>query len=173
MQSMRCDLHKTVYTSKTETDNYIYGSANVVGLMCLKVFCGNNNQLFEQLEQPAMKLGSAFQKVNFLRDINDDSMVLGRVYFHQLVNSTINDNIKQQLITDIESDFKQAYEGIKLLPKNCRLAVLTAYLYYLCLLYKIKKTPAEHLAKKRVRIPGTIKFAILAKAIIVNKLQLV
>lgn len=129
LNSMKLDLEKQNYNSKLELDNYIYGSADVVGLMCLKVFCNNNNTLFEQLKIPAIKLGSAFQKVNFLRDLKNDTQNLHRKYFPQLIDMEFDEKIKNEIISDIENDFEIAYTGIVKLPKTCHKAVFTAYNY--------------------------------------------
>jgi len=172
LNSMRSDLYKTVYASKCETDNYIYGSADVVGLMCLKVFCKGNNQQFEQLKEPAMHLGSAFQKVNFLRDLRCDAEDLGRTYFHQLKAGDFTEESKLLIIQEIETDFDIAYQGIKQLPADARVAVLLAYIYYLKLLIKLKNTPAAKIKKKRIRIPDSLKLYYMMKAVVLGKLNL-
>lgn len=173
LKSMKTDLQKADFTSKSEIDDYIYGSADVVGLMCLKVFCNGNDSLFKELEIPAMKLGSAFQKVNFLRDLKADMQELGRRYFPELVQHTLNDNIKLLLIQEIESDFKIAYSGIRRLPGRSKLAVLIAYYYYRRLLVKIKNTTATEILNKRIRVSNPRKIALLFKASVVYKLKLI
>ena len=170
LSSMRSDLFKTKYSTKNEIDNYIYGSADVVGLMCLVVFTNGNPALYESLKQPAMRLGSAFQKVNFLRDLKSDSEFLNRQYFPEMVNGVFDDKIKDAIIEDIESDFRIARKGIAALPGNSRIAVLIAFYYYRQLVRKIKQTPADLLMATRIRISGALKVALLVKALIIDKL---
>lgn len=172
LKSMRIDLFKSKYNSRKETDEYIYGSAEVVGLMCLKVFVNGKEELYNELQIPARKLGAAFQKVNFLRDIKNDTELLNRKYFHDLVDKKFDDSIKNSLIRDIESDFAASLYGMKRLPENSRLGVLIAYLYFKNLLKRISKTPAEKLLSKRIRVPDFIKIILLGKAHFMNKLNL-
>lgn len=172
MNSMKMDLGKKLYLSKTETEQYVYGSANVVGLMCLKVFCHDKPKLFEQLVKPAEMLGSAFQKVNFLRDLKADTEGLDRFYFSNFDQHNFTEANKIEIIAEIENEFAIAYQGIKQLPGRSRLAVLTAYKYYLSLLRKIKKTEAAEILKKRIRISNTYKLTLMAKAAIQYKLNL-
>lgn len=169
LSSMKFDLYKTTYSNKQEIDNYIYGSADVVGLMCLKVFCNGNEVLFNELKLNALKLGSAFQKVNFLRDLKNDTENLGRFYFPEILNQTFDENTKKTIIQDIENDFKIALAGIKKLPKNSELAVYIAFLYYSGLLKKIKNTKAKKIISQRIRISNFLKFSLLIKAIIKYK----
>lgn len=157
LTSMKYDLDKKNYENKLEADTYIYGSADVVGLMCLRVFTDGDEVYFNKLKKPAMKLGSAFQKVNFLRDLKNDTEDLGRIYFPNLVNGEFNEASKQTIIKDIEADFREAFEGIKQLPKSTRVAVLSAYYYYLELLLKIKNIPAKEIMISRVRISDSRK----------------
>ncbi len=171
--SMRTDLHKTRYTSKNEIDAYIYGSADVVGLMCLAVFTNGNSEMYENLKASAMRLGSAFQKVNFLRDLKNDTESLDRQYFPEIKNGLFNDSVKDEIIEDIENDFIAARKGISALPGNAKLAVLIAFYYYRCLVRKIKKTPAKKLIVTRIRISETLKMALLLKAYFIHKLRLV
>ncbi len=173
LTSMRRDLLKKEYSNKGETDEYIYGSADVVGLMCLKVFCDGNEVIFNELKNPAMKLGSAFQKVNFLRDLKNDLNILGRQYFHKVNKLNFSDDIKSQIIDDIKKDFEEALDGLKKLPGNVKLAVTVAYYYYLALLKKIEKTPAQKIMIERIRISNLLKFFIIVKALIMNKLKLI
>lgn len=173
LSSMKLDIQKNQCSSRDELNKYIYGSAEVVGLMCLKVFCNNNNELFESLKHSAIKLGAAFQKVNFLRDLKNDIQELGRVYYPQLINTQLNENIKNAIINDIENDFEEALKGIKQLPTNSKLAVYTAYLYYRVLLRKIKKTKAHVIMKKRIRVSNFTKTLLIIKAILQNKLNLI
>ena len=172
LNSMRADLEKKAYKTKLESDQYIYGSADVVGLMCLKVFCQNNESLFQSLREPAMRLGSAFQKVNFLRDLRDDVYLLGRTYFPDFSIEDFDEQVKERLVKEIEADFEASYAGIRQLPDNSRLAVTVAYKYYLSLLKKIRQTPASLLLSKRIRVDNFHKFALLSGAVIKNTLHL-
>lgn len=173
MQSMKADLNKQVYRTKEETDNYIHGSANVVGLMCLKVFTKGDEAHYNSLRVPAMKLGSAFQKVNFLRDINSDISELQRTYFSNINFNDFNDDAKQTLINEIKLEFEEAYEGIKHLPGRSKLAVLTAYMYYLNLLRKIELTPSCKIMEMRIRISDFKKTLLLIKAMFMYKFKLI
>jgi phytoene/squalene synthetase len=173
LTSMKYDLDKKNYENQLETDTYIYGSADVVGLMCLRVFTDGDEVYFNKLKKPAMKLGSAFQKVNFLRDLKNDTEDLGRIYFPNLVNGEFNEASKQIIIKDIEADFKEAFEGIKQLPKSTRIAVLSAYYYYLELLLKIKNIPAKQIMVSRVRISDSKKIRLLLKAKFLCKLNMI
>jgi phytoene/squalene synthetase len=173
LESMKSDLSKTTYAHKSEIDAYIYGSADVVGLMCLKVFTNGDDQLFNSLKEPAMKLGSAFQKVNFLRDLKNDLEFLDRQYFPEMNERIFNENVKMAIIKDIENDFSSARKGILNLPKGARVAVLIAFYYYRRLLKKIRHTPANTLISTRIRIPAILKTALLVKALVVNKLNLI
>lgn len=170
LRSMRFDLEKQTYHTDKEIDEYIYGSAEVVGLMCLKVFCEGNTELFEQLQESAKSLGSAFQKVNFLRDLNSDVTKLNRTYFPQLTGKTLNEKTKLDIIMDIEHDFDHAFEGIKELPVKARSAVLIAYYYYKRLLTKIKRTPAAEIMQSRIRVSNAKKLILIGKAQVANKL---
>ena len=173
LSSMKRDLEKKDYYKKSETDEYIYGSADVVGLMCLKVFCNGNDALYNELEFSAMKLGSAFQKVNFLRDLKNDIENLDRRYFPQIDEKTFNNDHKIALINDIEKDFNIAYIGIKKLPGRSKLSVLIAYNYYRNLLIKIKNTQAHQIMETRIRISNARKIGLLVKTLLVYKLRLV
>ena len=168
---MRADLEKKEYKTKEESKDYIYGSADVVGLMCLKIFCQNDNNLFENLYKPAMRLGSAFQKVNFLRDLKEDSLSLGRNYFAEFSIEKFDEKSKLELIKEIEDDFKEAKLGINNLPKGSQLAVLIAYKYYLCLLRKIKRTPSEKIIEKRIRVSDFNKLLLLITTVIKYKIN--
>ena len=168
MKSMRMDLVKNIYRTDAEYKEYIYGSADVVGLMCLKVFVGGNEEQYQTLKPTAMRLGSAFQKVNFLRDINNDINELHRVYFPILSDNELNEAVKEEIIKDIDEDFRVALEGIKKLPKNSKKGVYAAYLYYSKLTNKIKKSPVEFLLKERIRIPNRVKIWILVSLYISN-----
>lgn len=173
MKSMKMDLTKKHYLSKAETDAYIYGSANVVGLMCLKIFCSGNDKLFDELVKPAEMLGSAFQKVNFLRDLKADTEGLDRTYFSNFDKNHFDENAKKELISEIETEFNIALSGLKRLPGRSKLAVLTAYNYYRSLLLKIKRTDASSILKKRIRISNTRKMTLMAKAAIEYKFKIV
>ena len=169
LTSMKCDLEKKSYETEEEIASYIYGSADVVGLMCLKVFCRADEALFERLKQPAMRLGSAFQKVNFLRDLREDYVLLGRLYFPGVALESFNEEAKNSLIREIDQDFCEAYEGIRQLPRESRLPVYVAYRYYRQLLHIIQKTPAPSLISRRVRVGDVQKMLILLTAVLKNK----
>jgi len=173
LKSMKLDLSRLEHNSKDETDEYIYGSAEVVGLMCLKVFVNKDENLYNELKIPARKLGSAFQKVNFLRDLKNDTENLKRQYFHNLAGSNFDEEIKAEIIRDIENDFSSSVAGMKKLPRNSRLGVMIAFYYYKNLLKKIKRTPAERLLEKRIRVPDIIKMLLLYKAVLANKYNIV
>lgn len=164
MQSMRLDLHKTVYKTEKEYQDYIYGSADVVGLMCLKVFVKGDVEAYNSLKGQAMKLGSAFQKVNFLRDLKTDYDHLNRSYFPGVNLNALDENSKHKLIEEIESDFKQAFHGIHQLPVEARLGVYTAYVYYHRLLKKLKKTPSVEIKNARIRVANYEKIGLLAQS---------
>lgn len=164
LNSMRLDLQKTTYHTKEEYEDYIYGSADVVGLMCLMVFAEGDKAKYNELKSYAMKLGSAFQKVNFLRDMNHDFETLGRTYFPNLDFKNLTMDDKSQIISEIELDFEEALKGIKLLPASSRFGVFTAYKYYKNLLVKIKRTHYSELMKKRIRINNFSKLTIVGKS---------
>ena len=172
LSSMKADLQKKEYKSQSEINDYIYGSADVVGLMCLRVFCKGDLTLFQSLVVPAMRLGSAFQKVNFLRDIKEDIQQLGRFYFPQVSVNKMDEDTKAELVKDIEKDFEVAYSGIRRLPADSRLAVIVAYKYYRRLLRKIKQTPATELMSKRIRVSDGRKFWLLITSVVKHKLNL-
>lgn len=170
LRSMKADLVKQKYRTDDELKEYIYGSADVVGLMCLRVFVRGDRSLYDALEAPAMRLGTAFQKVNFLRDLRSDTHGLGRSYFPGYDEHHFTEASKQALIMDIKSDFDAAYEGIRRLPKEVGTAVLVAYYYYLELLRKISRTPADVLISRRIRVSDGRKFLLLVKALVLWKL---
>ncbi len=172
LKSMKTDLVKQDHNTRDETAEYIYGSAEVVGLMCLRVFVLGDEKLYNELEAPAKRLGSAFQKVNFLRDIKDDTNLLNRKYFHTVIESGFDEKVKKEITGDVDEEFRDALQGIKKLPSNSRLGVLVAFYYYKKLLVIIRKTPAEKLLKQRVRVPDFVKLFLLIKAYIINKLNL-
>jgi phytoene synthase len=161
---MKMDLHKHKYTSREEYQEYIYGSADVVGLMCLHVFVEGDMEEFNRLKPNAMSLGSAFQKVNFLRDLNADFKLLDRTYFPNLNLSDFDEKSKTAIIKDIEKDFDHALEGIFMLPKSARLGVYTAYKYYKKLLIKLKNTPSRKIQSARIRVPNYQKMGVLAQS---------
>ncbi|MDA8758357.1 MAG: phytoene/squalene synthase family protein [Flavobacteriaceae bacterium TMED42] len=164
LKSMNMDLHKQKYNSKEEYQEYIYGSADVVGLMCLNVFLEGDNDGYKQLKPQAMALGSAFQKVNFLRDLNADFKELDRTYFPNLDLSDFNEKSKASIIEEIEKDFDLALEGIFMLPESARLGVYTAYKYYRKLLVKLKNTPSRKIQSARIRVPNYQKMGVLAQS---------
>jgi len=164
MRSMKMDLYKTQYSTKEEYKQYIYGSADVVGLMCLKVFVEGNDQLYESLKDSAMRLGSAFQKVNFLRDIKNDLDVLNRSYFPQVDLENLDEKSKDGIIKEIMDDFHAAQIGITQLPLVAKLGVYTAYSYYFELLVKLKKTPSSRLLETRIRVNNFMKTYLFCKS---------
>jgi phytoene/squalene synthetase len=173
LDSMKMDLEKKEYNSIEEYKKYIYGSADVVGLMCLKVFVKGSDALYSDLSDYAISLGSAFQKVNFLRDLKDDSNILKRVYFPNVNMDDFNEESKKEIINEIELDFKNAIKGIARLPKNSRFAVYIAYRYYNKLLKKLKRTSSENIVKKRVRIHNFQKFTVIARSYVKYQLNLI
>jgi phytoene/squalene synthetase len=166
MQSMYWDLSKKAYLSDEEYKAYIYGSADVVGLMCLKVFVKGDVDLFNTLKDSAMRLGSAFQKVNFLRDLKTDHEQLERSYFPNVDMNAFDEDSKQAIINEIEADFNAGLEGIFQLPDEAKFGVYTAYKYYLRLLKKLKKTPSTQIKSKRIRVPNYQKIDVLARSFI-------
>jgi phytoene synthase len=171
LHSMEMDLQQIDYNSDLYKE-YILGSAEVVGLMCLQVFTENKKEAFELLKPYAMKLGSAFQKVNFLRDLKDDFHVLGRTYFPNIDMSVFNNKIKAQVENEIEEDFKDALIGIKKLPSSSRFGVYLAYKYYLSLFKKIKNTSAEKIMIQRIRIHNGQKFSLAMSSYIQYKMAI-
>ncbi|MEZ4887586.1 MAG: phytoene/squalene synthase family protein [Chitinophagales bacterium] len=165
--SMEMDLNQSDYTS-IDYNHYIYGSAEVVGLMCLRVFCEGNEIQYNQLKDSAQRLGSAFQKVNFLRDMRNDFQNLGRVYFPNVDFTNFQVSAKKSIEADIEADFEAAYKGILALPKSARFGVYLAYRYYKALFVKIKNTPPEVIKQERLRIPNPTKAFILFKSALRN-----
>lgn len=172
MKSMRLDLSKTTYLTEEEYNDYIYGSADVVGLMCLKVFVNGDNERYNALKNSAMSLGSAFQKVNFLRDLKADFDVLERTYFPNTDLNNLDEKAKQIIIKDIENDFAKGLEGIKLLPIEAKFGVFMAYRYYNQLLKKLKKTPALDIKNTRVRVPNYKKVELLTRSYVKYQLNL-
>ena len=173
MKSMRMDLTKTAYLSDEEYRAYIYGSADVVGLMCLKVFVKGDEKKYEALKDAAMSLGSAFQKVNFLRDLKQDFEDLNRTYFPNTNLNELDEVSKEKIVNDIKDDFQRGYEGILQLPPEAKFGVYTAYKYYYRLLRKLQNTPSLEIRNKRIRVPNYEKIGLLAKSYVNYKLHLV
>ena len=173
LDSMKMDLEKKEYNTVEEYKKYIYGSADVVGLMCLKVFVKGNESSFNELSPYAISLGSAFQKVNFLRDLKDDANLLNRVYFPNVDMENFNEKSKRDIIIEIEKDFINAVKGIVKLPKNSKFAVYIAYRYYNKLLKKLKRTSSENIVKKRIRIHNLQKFFVIARYYVKYQLNLI
>jgi phytoene/squalene synthetase len=171
-RSMEQDLSKKIYSRK-EYAEYIYGSAETVGLMCLYVFCEGNRDLYEQLAPQASALGAAFQKVNFLRDIKADYNGLSRIYFPGCDFSNFTERQKKEIEEDIHHDFDMAYQGILKLPAKARFGVYVAYKYYFSLFNKIKKTNPASVLVKRIRIPNYYKALIILRAGVKNQLRLI
>jgi len=170
-KSMEMDLSLTTYNSNGYKE-YIYGSAEVVGLMCLYVFCEGNNNRYEQLRAGAQSLGAAFQKVNFLRDVKADYEQLSRTYFPEVDFNNFTTSMKQQIELDIAADFAAAYQAIIQLPVKARFGVYVAYKYYLSLFSKIKRTKPANIMEQRIRIPNYGKVLIVAKAGLRRQLNL-
>lgn len=168
--SMEMDLQKIDYNSDLYKQ-YILGSAEVVGLMCLHIFVNGNKEQYEILKPSAMKLGSAFQKVNFLRDLKDDYQVLGRTYFPNVDITDFDNSVKQHIENDIQQEFKEALEGIKNLPNSARFGVYLAYRYYISLFRKIKRTPAKKIINQRIRISNGRKFSLMMSSYVQYKMS--
>jgi phytoene/squalene synthetase len=170
LKSMEMDLAAQEYTPD-KYEEYILGSAQVVGLMCLHVFTNGNAADFERLRLPAMKLGSAFQKVNFLRDINADYRELNRTYFPEVNLSAFSDSDKKAIEEDIHREFNEALAGIRQLPRSCRKGVYLAYVYYRQLFRKIANVPAEKVLDKRIRVSNGHKFWLMFDSLVRYKLN--
>jgi phytoene synthase len=171
LRSMEMDLEKQEYSKETY-DSYILGSAEVVGLMCLKVFVHGNNEQYNALKPAAMKLGAAFQKINFLRDLRADYKELGRTYFPNVDVERFSIDDKRAIEKEIEQDFKDALVGIKKLPSSSKGGVYLAYVYYLSLFKKIKNVPVERVLLERIRISNGEKFALMLKSMVQYKVNL-
>jgi phytoene synthase len=171
LHSMEMDLKKINYNSELY-DEYILGSAEVIGLMCLHIFTDGNNEEYERLKPSAMKLGSAFQKVNFLRDLKDDYQNLGRTYFPNVDMKLFNNKIKTQIENEIEIEFSEALIGIKNLPPSSKFGVYLAYKYYFSLFKKIKNTSAEKIVCQRIRIPNTKKLSLAMSSYVQYKMAI-
>ena len=173
MKSMRLDLEKSNYKTQAEYEEYIYGSADVVGLMCLKVFVKGDRSIYNNLKKPAMALGSAFQKVNFLRDLKDDFQELERNYFPNVDFNNFNESSKLIIINEIETDFETSLNGILKLPKEARFGVYTAYKYYFKLLDILKRTPSINIQKTRIRVSNYQKVIVFVRCYFKYKLNLI
>lgn len=172
LNSMEMDLKKVDYDNE-KYKLYILGSAEVVGLMCLRVFCEGDEQKYLNLKEPAMKLGSAFQKINFLRDLSADYFQLNRTYFPEIKSDIFNDQVKKEIENDIQKDFYEGLQGIKNLPKGSRFGVYLAYRYYIELFKKIKEQNAETILQKRIRVTDYKKYLILFGSYLKHQLNLI
>ena len=172
LNSMKLDLDKKKYLTKKEFNQYVYGSADVVGLMCLKVFVKGNKNQYNDLRPYAMSLGSAFQKVNFLRDLKADHDGLNRSYFPNLNIDEFDEPSKKIILDEIDKDFKHALKGIFKLPSSARFGVYTAYKYYLKLLNKLRKTHPLKIKSSRIRVPNYQKVNVLARSYVRYRLNI-
>ena len=172
LNSMKLDLDKKKYLTKEEFDQYVYGSADVVGLMCLKVFVKGNKNQYKDLRPYAMSLGSAFQKVNFLRDLKADHDGLNRSYFPNLNIDEFDEPSKKIILDEIDKDFRHALKGIFKLPSSARFGVYTAYKYYLKLLNKLRKTHPLKIKTSRIRVPNYQKVNVLARSYVRYRLNI-
>ena len=172
LNSMKLDLDKKKYLTKKEFDQYVYGSADVVGLMCLKVFVKGNKNQYNDLRPYAMSLGSAFQKVNFLRDLKADHDGLNRSYFPNLNIDEFDESSKKIILDEIDKDFRHALKGIFKLPSSARFGVYTAYKYYLKLLNKLRKTHPLKIKSSRIRVPNYQKVNVLARSYVRYRLNI-
>ncbi|MBL0739705.1 phytoene/squalene synthase family protein [Chryseolinea lacunae] len=171
LKSMEMDLYKTVHNEATFKE-YILGSAEVVGLMCLRIFCKGDKPLYDQLKPFAMSLGSAFQKINFLRDLQADYVGMGRTYFPEVSLDHFDDSCKKRIEEGIKKDFEAGFLGIKKLPRSARFGVYVAYVYYLALFKKIKNTPSDIVMRSRISIPKRHKAGLLAYSFLKHQLNL-
>jgi phytoene synthase len=172
LKSMEMDLEQRTYDENAYRE-YILGSAEVVGLMCLKVFCDGDQQLYQHLTPFAMNLGAAFQKINFLRDLNADYVDLGRCYFPGVQVDKFDEDSKSRIENNIAHDFEEAFKGIKQLPRGSRFGVYVAYVYYLALFKKIQNTPSELIMKSRISIRKRHKATLLAYSYVKHQLNLI
>jgi phytoene synthase len=171
LKSMEMDLNKVIHSSDSY-EQYILGSAEVVGLMCLRVFTEGNEKMYNELKPYAMKLGSAFQKVNFLRDLQADYVQLGRTYFPGVNFNHFSQKEKESIQKEIEEDFREALIGIKRLPSGAKRGVYLAYYYYLKLFMRIKATPAEKVMNARIRIPDYNKVGLMFRSLVRHQFDL-
>lgn len=172
LRSMEMDLYKNKY-DEAGLKEYITGSAEVVGLMCLRIFADGNADMYEALKDHAMSLGSAFQKVNFLRDLNADMVGMGRTYFPDLQSKQLDADNKSKIEKSIEASFRNGFDGIRKLPRSARFGVYVAYMYYLALFKKIRNTPPEKVLKSRIRIHNRHKATLLAYSYVRHQLNLI
>jgi phytoene/squalene synthetase len=172
LRSMEMDLYKETY-DRTAYEAYILGSAEVVGLMCLRVFCEGDEQIYQELKPSAMRLGAAFQKINFLRDLKQDYQGLGRSYFPGIDIAEFDHRAKAKIEMEIEADFKAGLEGIRKLPSGARFGVFLAYIYFYTLFRKIKKSNAERLLRERVRVSDPEKYALLFSSFFRTRLGMI
>lgn len=172
LESMRMDLYNHTYSNEM-VQHYIYGSAEVVGLMCLRIFYHDDDRQYESMKYYARKLGEAFQKVNFLRDIQSDFNDRGRTYFQDIINNGFTEDVKLNIERDIETDFKEAYRGIKMLNKSSRFGVYLAYIYYKRLFRKIQRANPNTLMNDRIRIPNSHKIYLLFQAYVRNSMNII
>ena len=171
LDSMYLDLDFKSYTPD-RLDEYIYGSAEVIGLMCLRVFVENDHEQYNELKEPAKKLGAAFQKINFLRDLKSDYDERGRVYFPNIEFEHFTEDQKRLIELDIKEDFDMAYAGIVRLPESARLGVYLAYRYYRKLFSKISYSPVERVKEERIRVPNSLKMVLLAKSTLRHRMNM-
>ncbi len=172
LESMKMDLYNSQY-DQHKIQDYIYGSAEVVGLMCLRVFYQNDDEKYESMKHPARKLGEAFQKVNFLRDIKSDYHLRGRIYFPGIIENEFTPDVKKAIEDDIKQDFEEAYQGIKALNKDVRFGVYLAYIYYLQLFKKLRNKTAGNIMEGRIRIPNSFKIFLMGKAFFNNTFNII
>lgn len=172
LQSMQMDLQQVAYNTQLY-DRYILGSAEVIGLMCLQVFVKGDKKEYEKLKPYAMKLGSAFQKVNFLRDLKHDYNILGRTYFPDVNMEGFNSEVKSKIEKEIEQEFREALEGIKMLPHTAKFGVYLAYTYYISLFRKIQQTPAQKIVAQRVRIHNGRKLSLMMSSYLQFKMAMI
>ena len=172
LRSMEMDLDKNTHSADSYNE-YILGSAEVVGLMCLRVFTNGNEEMYQHLKPSAMKLGAAFQKVNFLRDMQEDYKHLGRMYFPNVNLDKFSECSKRKIEREIEQDFKEALIGIKQLPTSSRFGVYVAYMYYISLFNKIKSVPSSRIMRERIRIPNYQKISLLAGSYFKHSLRMI
>ena len=170
LKSMEMDLHRSSYDGRSY-QQYIYGSAEVVGLMCLRVFCEGDKARYEALKEPARRLGAAFQKINFLRDIRSDYDERGRIYFPGVDFKRFDNEAKRRIEADIQADFDAALEGIRRLPRGARLGVYLAYKYYTQLFAKIRRAPAQQIAQERFRVSDRRKMLLLLSSTLRHQLN--
>lgn len=171
LKSMEMDLQDIDY-DQPAFEEYILGSAEVVGLMCLRVFCEGDDAKYNDLKHPAMRLGSAFQKINFLRDLKADYQGLGRSYFPNIDLRKFDEETKMKIEDDIAIDFKDGLNGIKRLPQGARFGVYIAYVYFYKLFLKIKRVHSEQIMRERIRIPNRTKYKLLVTSFIRHQLNM-